>query len=164
MGKATKVEIRETECNINTVDASVSPEAVSDADKLKLFDLSHVPAEQKENLISVLKANIDVFVTKDSELTQTHVTEMVINTQGHLPIRQRPYRVFANPPNHIQIPGLQNFSRIVSTATILKYGFRANRQNNCSTIRDPTVIRSTPRPVHTTKAPKSVQLNDHTPP
>ena len=93
LGKATKVEIRETECNINTVDASVSPEAVSDADKLKLFDLSHVPVEQKENLISVLKANIDVFVTKDSELTQTHVTEMVINTQGHLPIRQRPYRV-----------------------------------------------------------------------
>ena len=41
----------------------------------------------------MLKANIDVFVTKDSELTQTHMTEMVINTQDHPPIRQRPYRV-----------------------------------------------------------------------
>ena len=102
LGKATKVEIRETERNINTVDASVFPEAVSDADKLKLFDLSHVPVEQKENLISVLKANIDVFVTKDSELTQTHVTEMVINTQGHLPHQAKTIQSTVNSETRVR--------------------------------------------------------------
>ena len=49
--------------------------------------------EQQVELRNVLSKYSDVFAKSDSDLGRTDVLEHAIDTQGHAPIFQRPYRV-----------------------------------------------------------------------
>ena len=55
-----------------------------------------VPEEYKSRVVNFLKKNNDLFATKDSELGHTDTVKMKIDTQGHSPIKLRPYRTPIN--------------------------------------------------------------------
>ena len=90
LGTATKYIESDQQANVSSISAEQKPE--DPADVLATFNLDHVPEDKRESLTALLKKNIDLFVQKNAELTQTNVTEMRINTQDHLPSYQAPRR------------------------------------------------------------------------
>ena len=47
---------------------------------------------QKDELLAVLKRHKHVFAATDEDLGRTDLVEMTVDTQGHRPIKQKPYR------------------------------------------------------------------------
>ena len=64
-----------------------------DLPKRPNFEDAKVPAEYKNVLHRVLSANSDVFAAHDTDYGRTDTVTMKIDTQGHPPIKQRPYRI-----------------------------------------------------------------------
>ena len=56
------------------------------------FSNIEVPEQYKEEMISVLEANKDVFAAHDTDFGRTNAVKMRIDTKDHAPIKQRPYR------------------------------------------------------------------------
>ena len=54
---------------------------------------TNLTSQQQADLQRFLNKFSDVFATSDSDLGRTNVLEHSIDTQGHQPIYQRPYRI-----------------------------------------------------------------------
>lgn len=59
--------------------------------KIDLEEL-HVSEKYRSKVEHLLLGNQDIFASKDSDLGHTDTVKMKINTQGHEPIKMRPYR------------------------------------------------------------------------
>ena len=60
------------------------------------FDKVSVPSEHRSQVIRLLERNRDLFVKTDAELSHTDTVRMKIDTQGHSPIKLKPYRTQLN--------------------------------------------------------------------
>lgn len=56
------------------------------------FEEVTVPTEYKHLLMPILKENSDIFAAHDTDFGKTDTVTMKIDTKGHPPIKQRPYR------------------------------------------------------------------------
>ncbi len=54
------------------------------------------PPTGKDRIHKIISENADLFANKDSELGHTDAVGMQIDTQGHVPIKLRPYRTPIN--------------------------------------------------------------------
>ncbi len=59
-------------------------------DVVNMNDLQ-APPNGKDRIQKIIRENADLFANKDSELGHTDAVRMQIDTQGHDPIRLRPY-------------------------------------------------------------------------
>ena len=81
---------------VSTVDSPTEDFKV-EADSKEQFN--NMPIKQRTMLGELLKKHESLFAEKDTELGQTNVVHMNIDTGSHPPIRQRPYRTpFAQRP------------------------------------------------------------------
>ena len=78
-----------TDIATKTVDHNSSPVIVNDLD----FSSADLTSEQQVVLHEFLNKFSDVFAKSDSDLGRTNILEHSIDTQGHKPIYQRPYRI-----------------------------------------------------------------------
>ena len=93
LGTASKFMDNEQSSNVTSVTQSEETRAKeTPADKLRAFNLEHIPEQQRQRLTEALTKHLDIFVQTDAELTTTNVTEMRINTQDHPPTYQHPRR------------------------------------------------------------------------
>ena len=56
------------------------------------FTKAEVPQEYRSVLLPLLEQNKDVFAAHDTDFGRTNTVTMKIDTKGHAPIKQRPYR------------------------------------------------------------------------
>ncbi len=56
------------------------------------FSAAQVPEQYRDILCPILEEYADVFAAHDNDFGRTDTVKMTIDTQGHAPIKQRPYR------------------------------------------------------------------------
>ena len=61
-----------------------------DPDELKVTE--HLSPSNRHKLMTVLQEYENCFADSDSDLGETHMVQMRIDTGSHAPIKQKPYR------------------------------------------------------------------------